>query len=94
MKFQKTLDLWETGVQEKIDSGEIKLQRGQWLICGDGGGLEGKKCRYVGQFGGRVWVTHWQGSAEATLRKWHSDIETKSGVPHHSRFDHRHDLLP
>ena len=94
MKFQKTLDLWETGVQEKIDSGEIKLQRGQWLTCGDSGGLEGKKCRYVGQSGGRVWVTHWQGSAEATQRKWHEAVEAHSGMEQHSRFDHRYDRLP
>ena len=34
MRFQKTINLWEHGIQDKILSGEIKLQPGQWVLCG------------------------------------------------------------
>lgn len=63
MKFTKTLNLWAPGVQEKILSGSIKLQAGQWLECGENAA---RKCRYIGHNGRTINVVHWQGSAQAT----------------------------
>jgi len=63
MAFIKTLNIWAPGVQDKILSGEIKLQRGQWLECGENAT---KKCRYIGHNGTTINVVHWQGSTEAT----------------------------
>ncbi len=37
MKFIKPIDLWEDGVQDRIRSGQLKLQCGQWVKCGYSG---------------------------------------------------------
>lgn len=42
MKFIKTVDLWDAEVTTKIESGELVLQRGQWVTCGGG-----QKSRFV-----------------------------------------------
>jgi hypothetical protein len=69
MKYSKVLNLWQEGVQEDIVSGQIKLQRGQWLRCGE----SDKPCRYVGlSRSNSIWVTHWQGNSKATLEKFMS----------------------
>jgi hypothetical protein len=63
MKFEKTINLYALGVQERILSGAMKLQRGQWCRCGK----SGKRCRYVGLLNSKViWVTHWQGTSAKT----------------------------
>ena len=63
MRYLTTLDVWKPSIQDAIKSGQIKLQRGQWLICGN----SSHRCRYVGLLGDRsIWVTHWQGSSKAT----------------------------
>mgnify|MGYP001284670062 CR=1 FL=1 len=74
MRFTKTLDLWAPGIQESIQSGEIKLQRGQWCRCG----TQGTRCRYVGQLGRGLWVTHWQGSPTATNDKFIDAVQAFS----------------
>lgn len=64
MKYVKTLQLWGdngTGIQEAIRNGQLKLQVGQWVLCG-----EGKKSRYVSHSKVSINVVHWQGSAKAT----------------------------
>ncbi len=33
-KFIKTVHLWEAGVQESICNGTLKIQRGQYVLCG------------------------------------------------------------
>lgn len=64
MKFQKPLNLWEPGVQEKILAGSIKLQTGQWLKCGNTDRL----CRFVSHNGRTINVVHWQGTASETQK--------------------------
>jgi len=72
MKYISTLDIWSPQIQEAIVSGQIKLQRGQWLRCGS----TGKRCRFVGiTGGGTVHVIHWQGSSSETNRVFMSHIE-------------------
>ena len=54
MKYLPTLNLWNPAIQEAIKSGQIKLQRGQWVQCGSG-----PKSRYIGlSGGGTLWVVH------------------------------------
>lgn len=63
MKFIKTLNLWDASIERAIKSGKIKLQVGQWLICGLN---NDKRCRYVSHNKHTITVTHWQGSSKAT----------------------------
>lgn len=62
MKFSKAIDLWAAGVQEAIMNGTLKLQRGQWVICGD----SKHKSRWVGIRGSSLWVSHWKGNGSRT----------------------------
>lgn len=52
-KFQKTIDLWANGNEEKIRSGELVLQCGQWVICGSS-----QKSRFVSVDGFSINVAH------------------------------------
>ena len=61
MKYLKTLNVWDYSIQEAIKSGQIKIQVGQWLLCGNG-----RKSRYVSHTKHSMNVVHWQGSAKAT----------------------------
>ena len=77
MKFQKTVDVWANGVQEKIKSGELVLQTGQWVVCGAGN----RKARYVGlTAGGTIWITHWCGTPEATNKRFMTMVEAFTRV--------------
>jgi len=55
MKFTKTINLNAEGIQDALRSGALKLQRGQWVRCG-----EGKPSRFVGFVGQNIWAIHWQ----------------------------------
>jgi hypothetical protein len=69
MRYISTLNIWAAGIQQAIETGQIKLQRGQWLRCGS----TGKRCRFVGvSSSGSIWVTHWQGSSRATAAKFNA----------------------
>lgn len=61
MKYLKTLQMWDTGLQDAIRNGQLKLQVGQWLLCGTG-----KKSRYIGHTKHTIDAVHWQGSGKAT----------------------------
>jgi len=61
MKYLKTLNVWDHSIQQAIKSGQIKLQVGQWLSCGNG-----RKSRYVSHTKHTMNVVHWQGSAKET----------------------------
>jgi len=54
MKYLATIDLWASGIQEAIAEGRLKLQRGQWVKCGNS-----KPSRYVGLTRGKaIWAVH------------------------------------
>ena len=36
MKYTKVIDLWENDNADKLRTGEIRLQSGQWVKCGPG----------------------------------------------------------
>jgi len=42
MKFQKTIDLWADGVIDALENGNLRLQKGQWIRCG-----QSAKSRFV-----------------------------------------------
>lgn len=64
MLYLPAIDLWNTATIKAIESGQLKLQRGQWVKCGSD-----KLGRYVGTKGSH-WVAHWQGSKEATNKRF------------------------
>ena len=67
MRYMTTLNVWDHSIKTAIETGQIKLQRGQWQRCG----TEGKRCRYVGLLNDKsIWATHWQGSPERTNAKF------------------------
>ena len=65
MKYRKPIDLWHYNVQDRIMSGDLKFQPGQWLSCGDPRKVD-KLCRYVSHNSKSINVVHWQGSGKAT----------------------------
>lgn len=72
MKYLKTLNIWDAGIQNAIVTGQIKILPGQWLTCGTG---NAKKCRFVRIGSGKtLHVIHWQGSAKATAQKFKNAI--------------------
>jgi hypothetical protein len=72
MKYLPTLNIWNNATVNAIISGQIKIQTGQWLTCGD---QNPKKCRFVRLSKSRVLhVVHWQGSSESTTKKFNQAI--------------------
>jgi hypothetical protein len=67
MKYLPTINLWETGIQEAILCGQLKLQCGQWVKCGGG-----KPSRFVKAKKHSLWVAHPQGSPQATRDRFNS----------------------
>jgi hypothetical protein len=65
MKYLKTLNIWDQSIASAIMSNQIKLQRGQWLLCGSG-----KLSRYVSHTKHSINAIHWQGSSKATNKKF------------------------
>lgn len=65
MRYQKTIDLWNPQIQENIINGRCKIQRGQWVKCG-----EGKLSRFVKTTGRSLWVAHYQGNPKATRERF------------------------
>lgn len=53
MKFLPTIDLWGDGISTALALGHLKLQRGQWVTCGDR-----VKHRFVAVKGRSIWVAH------------------------------------
>ena len=67
MKFLPTVNLWNNATQKAVLSGQLKLQCGQWVQCG-----EGHKSRFVCINGCTLWVAHWQGTSKATKHRFNA----------------------
>ena len=65
MRYLPTLDLWNSGIHSALVSGQLKLQSGQWVRCG-----EGKLSRFIGISNGVINAVHWSGSGRSTNRKF------------------------
>ena len=81
MQYLKTIDLWGKGVQRAIQSGQIKLQVGQWVKCGDG-----EKSRYLGHTKHTFDCVHWQGSAKRTNELFKARIQIKRDAEEFTRL--------
>ena len=73
MKYQKTVNLWAPGILEDILAGKLKLQRGQWCICGS----NDKRCRYVAHNGRVIDVVHWQGNSQRTSEAFKLRVQSE-----------------
>ena len=68
MKFQKSINLWADGVTTAITNGTMKIQRGNWVHCGDDAT---HPSRFVGvTAGGTIWAAHWQGDKKSTAQRF------------------------
>jgi hypothetical protein len=67
MKYLKTINLWESSMSDAILSGQLKLQCGQWVQCG-----QGKRSRFVRTNGKTIHVAHWQGTGKATQHRFNT----------------------
>lgn len=72
MQYLPTIDIHAPGIQSALYKGQLKLQPGQWLICGAG---NSKPCRFVSASPGQIWVVHWQGTPAATTAHFMRSIQ-------------------
>lgn len=66
MKYLPTIDLWSGGIHRALITGALKLQCGQWVVCGKGN----RPARFVtvksdGR-SGSIWVAHSEGDRKTT----------------------------
>jgi hypothetical protein len=64
MRFQKAIDLWSPD-GERVLSGQLKLQCGQWVRCGSD-----RLSRFVKSTGRSIWVAHPQRTPKETLERF------------------------
>ena len=55
MRYTKAINVWAPGVEQAIRQGNLRLQPGQWVKCGE----QAKPSRWVGiSRGGSLWAVH------------------------------------
>lgn len=64
MKFLPVIDLWNAGVDSAVRSGQLRLQKGQWVQCGDSERLS----RFVKATPTTIYVAHPNGEKISTGR--------------------------
>ena len=67
MKYLPMINLWESGIQEAILCGQLKLQCGQWIKCGNA-----KPSRFVKAMKHSIWAAHPQGTPKETYERFMS----------------------
>lgn len=77
MKYVKAIDLWQDHNTEKLHTGELVLQTGQWVYCGK----DKVKSRYVGIHGLSIWVAHGVDHKDVTKR-FIELVNVQNGVKH------------
>ena len=67
MKYLPTLNLWDAGIHSALVNGQLKLQVGQWIQCG-----EGPKSRFVSVNTKVKYIdaVHFTGTASNTRNKF------------------------
>lgn len=54
MKFLPNINLWDNAIHSALVNGQLKLQPGQWVYCGNS-----KPSRFVGMRGNStIWAVH------------------------------------
>ena len=67
MRYLPTLNLWDAGISSALRSGQLKLQVGQWIYCGD----KEHKSRFVSiNKIGYIDAVHWAGDSKRQLRNF------------------------
>lgn len=64
MKYVKTIDLWQGSNEQMLRSGQLRLQSGQWVRCGN----DGAKSRFVRAHKHHITVIHGSTTAEANAK--------------------------
>ena len=63
MRYLPTIDLWQSGITTALHTGALRLQRGQWIRCG-----QERPSRFVRANEASIWAIHPQpGQAEKFL---------------------------
>jgi hypothetical protein len=77
MKYLLTIDLWNPAVNYAVRTGQLKLQTGQWVKCGNE-----KKSRFVcvKPKSGTIWASHWQGDSKSTNERFKTLLEASKGI--------------
>jgi hypothetical protein len=65
MKYLPTLNLWDRGIHTALVSGQLKLQSGQWIKCGD----DSQKSRFLEVKNGVINACH-GGSNKQVIDKY------------------------
>ena len=66
MRYQKTVNLWADGNEDKLRTGKLQLQSGQWVLCStDSSDI---KSRFVCVAGLSVVVAHGHTNTEVNKR--------------------------
>lgn len=66
MKYLPTVNLWNPAIASAVATGQMKLQAGQWVQCG-----QGNKSRFAGiSSGGTLYVAHHNGSVAAQQQRF------------------------
>ena len=61
MKYLPTLNLWDAGIMTALTTGQLKLQTGQWIYCGD----KEHKSRFISiNKIGYINAVHWAGGGK------------------------------
>lgn len=70
MAFIKTPNVYDPATFDAIESGELKLQPGQWIRCGAD---NDHAAMWIGRNpqSGVMYAAHWQGSRARTLARYH-----------------------
>lgn len=71
MAFIKTPNLYDPATHNAIESGQLRLQPGQWIRCGAD---NDHAAMWVGinRESGTMYAAHWQGSAARTRARYHA----------------------
>lgn len=66
MKYLPTVDIWSPSVSAALRFGQLKLQRGQWVRCGND-----RPSRFVCVRPSRsIWAVHPDGSGRVSLSRF------------------------
>lgn len=73
MKFLPAINLWADGIIEALRSGQLKLNPGQWVRCG-----EKSKCsRFIGvTSGGTIWLEHPSSGEKVDFLSFRSKLDS------------------
>jgi hypothetical protein len=77
MKYITTPDLWDPATQDALRQGNLRLQSGQWVYCGD----KEHPSIFVGinKKSGTIYAAHWNGSAQRQRERYETLREAVQG---------------